>query len=341
MMSEDNDKVVLVTAPGNDSSEGNIGEKELELHAQVSFEKPKQFSGNFHNVQMHKDEEYHKSRAFFGMDENAEHSTGIAVTGRSGGTASAVSGGGGIKPFTFTNYMKDSSTFLRFTDTAKSAKGFLDTLINQKKDSLSTGAKNVYKLGLLIFFAINLLYPIIVFAVNPEYVPYNVICGVISFVGFIYECIQIVPEIYKLIKNRQEAAIQEIDNNDGSYKGKVLKVLKEFVIDSFGEILIYPSIICGLYGFINERGWEFNTTLSIFDFLLLLYTFVIDAFYAKLYHIWLVKRLVSASYAAHDKHENINTKWWKDRCLTPLSLTIPNSCILAVMHWLMLAIIGV
>ena len=360
------DTVILITAPGDVVVRQ---EKGLQLHAQVSFDKPRQFSGNFQNVRMYKDEDYQKKREFLGIDENvAKKPDGAAVTGNSGvpavsnasavtgnSNASAVTGGSNAsavsggetgaqtdKPFTFTNYMKDSSPYLRFSDTLKGAKGFLDTITDQKKNSLSTGAKLAYKIGLLIFFTVNLLYPIIVFAVDPKHVPYNVICGVISLIGFVYECIEVTLDIHKICKNRQGADIQQTESKeDGSYKGKVLKIFKEFVIDSLGEILIYPSIICSLYGFINERGWEFNTTLSIFDFLLLLYTFVMDAIYAKLYHIWLVRKLVKASYKAYDEHENItDLKCW-NRCCEPLAMSTFNSCILAVLHWLMLAIIGV
>ena len=47
-----------------------------------------------------------------------------------------------------------------------------------------------------------------------------------------------------------------------------------FIKDSLGELFIYPSIICGLFGFINERGWEFDSALAVFDFILLSYSFL-------------------------------------------------------------------
>ena len=118
-------------------------------------------------------------------------------------------------------------------------------------------------------------------------------------------------------------------------------MFKEFVFDSLGEILIYPSIICG---FVNEKGWEFNGAIAVFDFLLLLYSIVMDVFYAKLVHVWLLQKVIRASYKAHDEYEQVGSLGWKKilECIvTPFSMTIPYAIALALMHWFMLAIIRV
>ena len=60
------------------------------------------------------------------------------------------------------------------------------------------------------------------------------------------------------------------------------EAVMEFIRDSVGELFIYPSIVCGLFGFINERGWEFNSALAVFDFILLVYSFLTDVFNAKI-----------------------------------------------------------
>ena len=50
------------------------------------------------------------------------------------------------------------------------------------------------------------------------------------------------------------------------------------------EKFLYPSVICSLYGFINEKDWKFEDgALSVIDFLLLLYGIIMDVFYAKIY----------------------------------------------------------
>lgn len=64
-----------------------------------------------------------------------------------------------------------------------------------------------------------------------------------------------------------------------------MDILKEFIINSAGELLIYPSIICGLYGFINEKDWQFNSAVTVIDLVVLLYSFMMDAIYTKLQYI--------------------------------------------------------
>lgn len=38
--------------------------------------------------------------------------------------------------------------------------------------------------------------------------------------------------------------------------------IKQLVLKFAQEFLIYPAIICTLYGLINERGWEFDNVLA-------------------------------------------------------------------------------
>ena len=61
------------------------------------------------------------------------------------------------------------------------------------------------------------------------------------------------------------------------------------------EIIIYPSLVCNLYSFINERGWRFDNELAVFDFLLTLVSFFMDAIFAKINHIWLLYHLIRST----------------------------------------------
>jgi len=284
-----------------------------------------------------------------------------------------------VVEFTLQNYLRDPKRFVENEDVKNGFSGFLDILARQKKYPWGLGARILYKSGLLVFFLINFLYPIIVFAIEQEHAAYNIVCGIISFIGLVYESVQTFPDLYrymkkvkqkwhkqkedKLVITKLEAAEDEETSNSEEEPAneqpannleddiealdisqKVKRVLKEFVLDSLGELLIYPSIICGLYGFVNEKGWEFDGPIAIFDFLLLLYSLVIDVIYAKVYHVWLLLKVIRSSYTAHDEYERVGSLGWKkiiERIVTPFSMTIPYAVTVAIMHWLMLAIIGV
>ena len=43
-------------------------------------------------------------------------------------------------------------------------------------------------------------------------------------------------------------------NTSLTYKTKLRSVLKEYILHSIGELLLLPSLVCSLYGFINEKA---------------------------------------------------------------------------------------
>jgi len=117
-------------------------------------------------------------------------------------------------------------------------------------------------------------------------------------------------------------------------------VFKEFVIDSIGELFIYPSIICSLYGFINEKGWELHSTIAKFDLALLIYAIVTDMVYTKLNYIFLLIRVIRISYKAQEEDGTVKVDCVV-KYFSPLSLAIPYAFAVIIIHWLMLAIIGI
>jgi len=50
----------------------------------------------------------------------------------------------------------------------------------------------------------------------------------------------------------------------------------EYILHSIGEFLLFPSLICSLYGFINERSWTFDNGIAGCNFLLFVHSIGMD-----------------------------------------------------------------
>jgi len=74
-----------------------------------------------------------------------------------------------------------------------------------------------------------------------------------------------------------------------------------------------------------------------------LYSIVVDAFCGKFYLIWLLQKVIKLSYNKHDyvQDEEADRKTKLCRCISPLYLMIPFAAVLTILHWIMLAIVGV
>ena len=272
-----------------------------------------------------------------------------------------------VKKFTFYNYLHDPNSFIGRSYRKDSLKGFLSILSNIPR---SKAVKILYKIGLYIFFFINFLYPIIVFSIEREHPTYNIVCSSISLVGLLYEIFNTlffsyIKPWYEQRKSRRinpesipgpstpknafedpedikvsaidDDCVKDLVNTNKEPKEAVI----EFIRDSVGELFIYPSIICGLFGFINERGWEFDSALAVFDFILLVYSFLTDVFNAKIIHIWNLVQIIKATYDKYDEYVQPDWTAKLRRHLSPFSLAIPYAVVQVLVHWLMLAIIGV
>jgi len=99
---------------------------------------------------------------------------------------------------------------------------------------------------------------------------------------------------------------------------------------------IYPLVICDLHGFVNE---QFDGEGSAF-FTLLVIGVTTDAIFTRYYMVWLVIRVICASYAKYDELLRPREVKWK-RYFTPVYLTIPFAVMTALTHWFMIGIIGV
>ena len=118
-------------------------------------------------------------------------------------------------------------------------------------------------------------------------------------------------------------------------------VLVDYVLSSIGEFLIYPTLICVMYGFINERSWQFDNGISGCNFILLVYSVIMDALYMKFYVIFLVIRIVQASYDKYNELARPTEVERKKRYLTPVYMSIALTIATTLTHWLMTGIIGV
>ena len=134
----------------------------------------------------------------------------------------------------------------------------------------------------------------------------------------------------KIQRSRDDEQVQ-----DSCHKGK--SVFIDYVISSIGEFLIYPTLICVMYGFINERSWQFDNKIHICNLIMLVYSVIMDALYMKFYVILLVIRVLRASYAKYDELLLTTRKLDLKFSVYPIVLAIFT----ALTHWLMTAIIGV
>ena len=242
--------------------------------------------------------------------------------------------------------------------------GFLDILYEQRKLPGSYAKKMVHKLGLFIYYFVNFIYPIVAFAVQKEHLIYHIVYTCICFTGFLFEVIVIILDAKICLSQRSSSnssvedmtqiTTYQVGNTDKPKEGwtvdepvsqqdyyyKTKSIVLYYLISSLGEFLIYPTLICVMYGFINERSWQFDNEVSVCNLILLVYSVIMDALYMKFYVIFLVIRIVCVSYAKYDELLRSRQVEWK-RYFTPVYLSILLAITTALTHWLMTAIIGV
>ena len=152
---------------------------------------------------------------------------------------------------------------------SNSFKGFMDVMHKNKKLSWSFEKNTVYKAGLLAYFFFNLVYSSVATAVQQEHLAYHLVYILINIIGFV---VQFTLTILSALKSETEGSAT-------STSDKAKSVLIDYVLFSLGEFLIYPTLICTLYGFVNERAWRFDNGTSISNFLFFLYSVIMDTIY--------------------------------------------------------------
>jgi len=134
-------------------------------------------------------------------------------------------------------------------------------------------------------------------------------------IGLIYEICELFVELYPCIKKRQSRRVGDVEgtpseafsepdnttaNTSLTYKKKAGSIFKEYILHSIGELLLLPSLVCSLYGIINEKGWTFENAIAGFTFVVFLYSIAVDTFYGKFYLIWLLQKVIITNMITYE-----------------------------------------
>ena len=211
--------------------------------------------------------------------------------------------------------------------------GFVIIMHETKKLPQSSVMDTIYKLGVLIYFFANLIYSIVATALQREHFPYHVVYMSVSLIGFVFELVVMIFTLARCLRgdgDDDDDNVNQGENRGASeqvqiHYGKVKKVAVDYLILSLAEFLIYPTLICVMYGFINERAWQFDNGLSWYYFILFAYSVIIDAMYMKFYAIALVIRVLRATYVKYDELVKPGTVEWK-RYFTPVYVLVNTIC---------------
>ena len=231
-------------------------------------------------------------------------------------------------------------------------------LSTAKKIPCGLVGRLIYRLFLLSFFLFQFLYPIIAFAVDGENVLFNVLCMVISLAGLLAQILDLkklwidLKRVYKYCRARSRGEEYDINTEEKTCcdceieccSGPCGSIFNEFVLGFLGELLIYPSAICNIVGFINGRSWEFESGWDGMDTILVVVSVLTDLVYAKWQYVIQLSRAMYTTYQKYD--EAIDSKLTckqccnKSRLCTPTAL-LPVYCfLLSVLHVAMLLCIS-
>ena len=132
----------------------------------------------------------------------------------------------------------------------------------------------ILDIGLFIYYFVVFVYSIVygLAIIKKDPLVYNSVCVAVSTIGsmiksctlaytYICKCWEVHHRIHPWSED-DEKSLDEECIDKGTLKELALSILKE----SF----IYPAVICSLYGFINEKSWEFNNALDWFHFIMFL-----------------------------------------------------------------------
>ena len=219
--------------------------------------------------------------------------------------------------------------------------GFIDIMHNKKKLPWGSVLNTIYLLGLCVYFLINLIYSIVTTSVQRDQFPYHFVYMSISLIGFAVELLVIIFTIRKCLTGNDDDENDNYHEADEQAQPYYCHVLVDYVILSIGEFLIYPTLICVMYGFINERAWQFDNGISGCNFLLLIYSGIMDALYMKFYVIILTVRVLCGTYAKYNElAQNAEVKW-KRSFIIHVWFSVMFTTGTALTNWLMTIIIGV
>ena len=143
--------------------------------------------------------------------------------------------------------------------------------------------KLVLDVGLFIYFFGTFIFTIVRFVVKQDPLVYNIVYNSVTFIGLVIGSCTLACKLYKCYTNEKHKCTQVQPENYDDDEDE--DTVKELALDILKECFIYPAVICSLYGFINERSWQFDNALSGIYFLMFLFSLFYDALYTKLKYI--------------------------------------------------------
>ena len=216
-------------------------------------------------------------------------------------------------------------------------RGFIVILYENKKLPWSARMNLIYRVALMVYFTINFVVSIVPFVIK-DHNSYSIFYMIFSFIGFLFVCAAMYLDHREI--HRTDEEVEYSDNK------LITNVIMYHVISCMGGFLIYPALICVLYGFIYERAWQFDDEKTGYSFLMFVYSVIMDAVCMKFFMICLVIRIICASYANFELAKSRDTDS-EEECdgdkihFSPVYLSILFTIATAVIHWLMIGIIAV
>ena len=232
-------------------------------------------------------------------------------------------------------YLKHPSRFEGSPSGPNCLKGFLDVMSEQKKLPFGFTKVIIYNLILLVYYFTNFIYSIVAVSVQGDHIVHYIFYLLISLTGLLFEAVVITVDVREALHHNTSVQTEHQNAGQQNYCRKAQSVFIDYVLLSLGEFLIYPTLICTLYGVINERAWRFDNGISGCNFLFFLYSVIMDVMFTKIHAIWLVIRIIRAT------HKKYGKPWECKSCFTPVYLTVPFVIMTALTHWVMIGIIGV
>ena len=239
-------------------------------------------------------------------------------------------------------YLKNPSRYQGRHIASNSFKGFLDVVHKQEGPSLGFDRKITYKVILFIYYLTHSVYSIGAISIRCNNYAYYLVYFFIAVTGLFFEVVVIVAGIleskHQSSHIRGESLPPEISATEQcNYYCKAKGIFIDCVLLSLGELLIYPIIICNLYGFIEERTWQFNDAVSGLNFIFFVYSLLMDFIFTKILVIHRVKTIIKATYTQYNVLVRPSKPLeWKISYYLILLLAIAT----ALTHWSMIEILA-
>ena len=189
-----------------------------------------------------------------------------------------------------------------------------------------------------MFVLVSSVYSLVEAVVKEGPLGYSIACLIIFSIGSIVAVCKLGHSICTHSKIVQCRVNQVVPQSDTDARNQRPSLVKKLVLKfRLGhEVFIYAIIICGLYRLINEKSWQFQDALAGISFIMFVLSVIMDGWQTKCKYIFLVIRTLHHKIRSQDNWKTKLKKYW-----LPSFLVISDVFLLVLMHWVILAIIGV